>query len=344
MSEPIISQAMLMAAGLGTRLRPFTETIPKVLLPVMGTPVAQYAVDALVTSGVKNIVANIHHLPEVAKKGLQNFESSSGFLQFSDESNRLLGSAGGIRKALDCFKNESFFLANGDVLCDIDWNALAACHFQLKKKWDVQMTLAVFKRGPSGENYREIHVDPEQGLVQKLGALEHKRPYFIGAAVLEKSAFAHLPSDEPADFVQSVLEPAIARQKVGAFLSSGFWFDLGSPLLWFRTHHALLHLLEVGRFATPMSRLWRHRIEKVNTRIGDRIWIAKDSPRPFRVTRWAPSCYWDGRGCDDSGVPDYLGPQAFLYGPADPERDNYSQGIGYGNLWHSEASQDLEGY
>jgi NDP-sugar pyrophosphorylase family protein len=60
---------MLMAAGLGTRLRPFTEMEPKPLLPVMGIPMAQFAVDALVATGVRHVVANVHFKPERARAG-----------------------------------------------------------------------------------------------------------------------------------------------------------------------------------------------------------------------------------------------------------------------------------
>src|SRR5688572_3800538 len=96
-----ITQAMLMGAGLGQRLRPFTDFCPKVLMPVMGIPVAQYSVDALVAAGVEKIVANYHHLPEQSKLGLKNLDLPSHTkLILSDESDLLLGSSGAYKKAL----------------------------------------------------------------------------------------------------------------------------------------------------------------------------------------------------------------------------------------------------
>src|SRR5688500_7784184 len=92
---------MLMTAGLGTRLRPFTEIAPKHLLPVMGVPMAQFAVDLLARFGVSRIVCNVHHRADLAVPALKALEHGPGTsIEISDESQLLLGSAGGIRKAL----------------------------------------------------------------------------------------------------------------------------------------------------------------------------------------------------------------------------------------------------
>src|SRR5690349_9521799 len=97
-----IKTAMLMTAGLGTRLRPFTDLLPKPLLPLMGIPMAQFALDALAEAGVEKVVANVHHLPEKLRESLPGLATQAGIkeLRLSDETQELLGSAGGMRNAL----------------------------------------------------------------------------------------------------------------------------------------------------------------------------------------------------------------------------------------------------
>src|SRR4051794_34692208 len=95
-----ISTAMIMAAGVGSRLRPFTDLKAKALLPVLGIPVIQFQMDSLVHSGVSRLVVNVHHHAVSTQEGLQSLDRGASALQTSDESGLLLGSAGGIRNAL----------------------------------------------------------------------------------------------------------------------------------------------------------------------------------------------------------------------------------------------------
>src|SRR4051812_21400006 len=103
MRKSDITQAMFMCAGLGTRLRPFTEIRTKALMPLLGIPIAQFGLDSLVSSGVSKIVANVHHDAANSTRGLRQLEYSGASLLISDESDLLLGSAGGLRKALPLF-------------------------------------------------------------------------------------------------------------------------------------------------------------------------------------------------------------------------------------------------
>jgi MurNAc alpha-1-phosphate uridylyltransferase len=103
---------MLMSAGLGTRLKPFTDLEPKALIPVMGVPTAQFSLDALAQAHVETIVANIHHQAEKARAGLESLERGNARLVISDESALLMGSGGGIAKALPNFGHRPFYWLN----------------------------------------------------------------------------------------------------------------------------------------------------------------------------------------------------------------------------------------
>ncbi len=99
-----------MAAGLGTRLRPFTQYRNKTLFPLMGVPIAQYALDAFSELKVKDTIVNVHHLPDFTRKALGELDWGGMHYGISDESKRLLGSAGGLRFADHLFYEDSFLL------------------------------------------------------------------------------------------------------------------------------------------------------------------------------------------------------------------------------------------
>lgn len=326
--------AMLMAAGLGTRLRPFSEITPKPLLPVMGIPTAQFAVDQLVYSGVSRIVANVHHRSLAATQGLTGLDlgrPGECEMLISDESDRLLGSAGGLRKALPLLGNKPFFLLNGDMLCELDLARLWTHHHALRSRWGVSLTLAVFRAGPPGGKYSEIQFDPESELITGIGPASEEKPFFVGAAVIEPEALERVPDGEPAEFVPLVLRPAIEQRKAGLFLDEGYWFDIGSPELWLNTHLSLMRRLEHGR----LPALWRRRIEHFNTRLASEIWVGNDFRKAARaqVTNWAGPCYWSGM--EGAGpAPSQLGPNAVVYGSlAAGAQPGSGPGIGYGGPW-----------
>jgi MurNAc alpha-1-phosphate uridylyltransferase len=318
---------MLMAAGLGTRLRPFTLHEPKALLPVMGVPVAAFAVDSATRAGVQRIVANVHHLAERARAGLKGLERGPAELRISDESALLLGSAGGYRKALPLLGPGPFFALNADVLCDVDLARLWRQHQRLRSRFGVVMTLAVLRSAPSGEKYRRIAVDPATSLVTELVMTpEENPPFWAGVAVIEPEALSGVPEDQPAEFVPLVLRPAIESGRVGALVTSGQWHDIGSPELWLRTHLRLIGALETG----ALSAGWRRLIERRASRVESLQWVTRGGRIPAQAAgEWAGPCFWDGKG----QAPRRFGPEAVLYGDAPSGRDVLGRGIGIAGVW-----------
>ena len=326
---------MLMAAGLGTRLRPFTELQPKALLPVMGIPCAQFALDMLSRTGVHRVVANVHHLAEPAREGLSAMNRS---IRISDESGLLLGSAGGIAKALPELGSGAFFLMNADVICDADLAALARCHSRLRERHGVRLTLAVFPGSKGGGSYREILLGPPmqgqreghaEGLIRGLGPLAQGRPYFVGVAVVEPEAFGGIGSSEPSELVPRVLEPAIRDSKAGFFFSSGCWLDIGAPELWARAHFELIKRMEIGSIAPE----WRHRIESVNHRIGQEMWVSKRAHQRFPTADWWAPAYFNELGDPTAMPPRRFGANGVLYGKARPTPERFEDAIGYRGLF-----------
>lgn len=316
-----------MAAGLGTRLRPFTERMPKALMPVLGVPMAQFAVDALVAAGIHKIIANVHHHAEAARAGFVGLDLGGARLAISDESAELLGSAGGLRHAATHFGGRPFLLLNADVLSGADLPALIRRHTELRARFGVSLTLCVHPRCPAAGEYREI-VFNDAGLMTALGDFRRSSAFFVGSAIVEPEALAHVPAQGPAEFIPTILQPALAARKVGVALTTGTWRDVGSPALWLEAHTALMEGLETGRLdGQRFPDAWRKRIERASARVAPGIWRARGARVPARAAEWAEPAYWGGGGA----APGVLGPSAVLYGP--PASATLAGGIGLGGDW-----------
>src|SRR5690348_2144756 len=106
---------MIMAAGLGTRMRPLTNDRPKPMVMVGGKPLIDHAIDRLIAAGVKLIVVNVHYRAEMLISHLKRRSDGTKIL-VSEETDELLGTGGGVAKALSFFEGESFFIHNSDSI------------------------------------------------------------------------------------------------------------------------------------------------------------------------------------------------------------------------------------
>ncbi|MBU6153171.1 MAG: nucleotidyltransferase family protein [Bdellovibrionales bacterium] len=252
---------MVLAAGLGTRLRPFTERTPKPLIPLYGIPCIEFVLLSLQKAGVREAVVNIHAHADQVRAHLHSSARGSLQIAISDESRLLLGSAGGIRHALPLLGKEAFFSMNADVLHLAPLEDLARRHQALRDQHNVLMTLVLASgealAGQDGE-YREIVANDSTGLIE--GFAEKKRgvPFFTGTAVFEPDAFRHLPLGVPAEFVPEVLQPAIRAGRVGFLRSDAVWLDIGSPELWFRAEQRIREILSSGRIPDFLANRLKH--------------------------------------------------------------------------------------
>ena len=121
---------MIFAAGLGTRLKPLTDTLPKALVPLAGKTLLQWQVEKLKAAGIRDIVVNIHHFPDMIINYLKDNDNFGCNIQVSDERDMLLETGGGLRKAEEKFRslgvqefrssNEGILICNVDILSNID--------------------------------------------------------------------------------------------------------------------------------------------------------------------------------------------------------------------------------
>jgi N-acetyl-alpha-D-muramate 1-phosphate uridylyltransferase len=136
---------MLFAAGLGTRLKPFTDNHPKALAPVNGKSLLEHNILYLQKFGIKEVIVNVHHFAEQIEASLTNNNGFGSKVHVSDERNEVLETGGGLLKAAHFFNNEDFVVMNVDMLTNFNLQRLIDNHISS----NALATLAVMKRNSS---------------------------------------------------------------------------------------------------------------------------------------------------------------------------------------------------
>lgn len=125
-------KAMIFAAGLGTRFKPWTDEHPKALAIVNGKSLLQHNIEYLQRYGIKDVIVNVHHFPNQIIDSVKKNNGWGSNITISDESDNLLETGGGLLKARDFFTEEPFLTINADILTDLDLKKLIGFHEQLK--------------------------------------------------------------------------------------------------------------------------------------------------------------------------------------------------------------------
>ncbi len=214
-------KAMVLAAGLGTRLRPLTYEITKPMVPVLDRPVMEHILDLLKRHGFDEVIANLHYFPDSIK------EYFGDRISYRVEE-ELLGTAGGVRACRDFFGGEPFLVISGDALTDIDLGALAARHSEAGG----MATLAV-KKVPDTREYGVVLHDREGRIT---GFQEKPSPDEAlsdlgncGIYVFSPEIFDYFPERPFADWAQDVF-PALLENDVPFHIHEidEYWNDVGS--------------------------------------------------------------------------------------------------------------------
>lgn len=222
-------KAMVLAAGLGTRLRPITNRIPKPMVPVAGRPIMEHIVELLREHGFAEVIANLHWFPDTIR---DHFGDGSAFgisLRYSYEE-ELLGTAGGVRNVAPFFGEQPFLVISGDALTDIDLTAMRAAH----ESRDGIATLAV-KRVPDTREYGVVIAGPGgriEGFQEKPDPAEAlSEAANCGIYIFGPRIFDHFPPEtQPfADWALDVF-PALLEAGVPFYAHEidAYWNDVGS--------------------------------------------------------------------------------------------------------------------
>ncbi len=227
-------KAMILAAGLGSRLRPLTDSIPKALIPVNGKPLLQRVVEKLKAQGINELIVNVHHLGEQVVRFIRENQSFGLRIEISRES-ELLDTGGGIKQAAWFFDDgRPFLVHNVDIITDLDIPAMLTAHVQT----GALATLAVRKR----KTNRYFLFDKDRRLCgweavntgeQKIVASRAKdlqRFSFMGVHILSPEIFSLFPEQKAFSIVPVYLDMASQGKPVYAFPANDCnWLDVGKP-------------------------------------------------------------------------------------------------------------------
>ncbi len=225
-------EAMLFAAGLGTRLFPLTKDKPKALVEVNGKPLIWYAINYLQSFGVDRIIINLHHFAEQIKEYCSK-EQFKAELVFSHEKKQLLDTGGGLKYASSLFsENQDIIILNVDILTDIDLNAMLECH----KANNNLVTLATADRKGS----RKLLFDSTYKLTgwkdYKTGksiqtANFDKTVYeasFTGVHIVSSKLFSLMSEKDIFSIIHLYLDICESNRVAAFNVDYTYWFDVGT--------------------------------------------------------------------------------------------------------------------
>jgi NDP-sugar pyrophosphorylase family protein len=232
-----IDRALVLTAGLGTRLRPLTDVRAKPAIPVAGEPMIRRIIRWLVSRGVADLVLNLHHLPETLTAVVGDGADLGARVRYSWEQPRVLGSAGGPRLALPLIAADSFFLINGDTLTDVDLDAVASAHATS----GALVSLALVPN-TEFERYGGVVLNADghvTGFVRR-GPSAKGSYHFIGVQVASRSAFTSITPGEPASSVGGIYDTLMETKpgSVRGVVCDAEFFDVGTADDYRRTSQA----------------------------------------------------------------------------------------------------------
>jgi NDP-sugar pyrophosphorylase family protein len=223
---------MILAAGLGTRLKPLTNHRPKALVPFKGIPLLEGVIRRLSEAGIEDILINVHHFADQVREFIASLDVPATRLEVSDESQKLMDTGGALLFARDYLSEEEEFLVhNVDVYTDLDIGGLIRTH----RDGDAVATLAVKKRDTSRSllfdkqgwlcGWRHNETGEEKIVRPHAGSLEDYGNSCI--QVISRKFFDHFPRTEPLNLTMMYLELARSHRIQPYVQNEDYWYDLG---------------------------------------------------------------------------------------------------------------------
>lgn len=229
--------AFVLAAGLGTRLRPLTEHRPKPLVPVCGVPMLSYALALCARHGKRRVVVNAHHLAEqlVAWRGRHEGCDVEVVVEAPDA----LGTGGGLKAVASKLSNP-VVVVNGDTLTDLDLGALAAAV-------PAGGAALALRPDPEGARRHGVVAADAEGVVVRLSSVARadgvgevdEGTFFTGLHALDPAVLARVP-DGPACIVRSAYKELLPLRRLRGLRHDGLWLDVGDPVAYLAANLAVL--------------------------------------------------------------------------------------------------------
>lgn len=223
--QPPIRSAIVFAAGLGKRMRPITDTLPKPLVKVGGKAMLDFGLDALAEAGIENAIVNVHHLADQVERHLRDRKAPR--ILISDERDALLETGGGARKALPLLGEAPFLTVNSDTL----WLEKSSNIARLIAAWQpekMDMLLLLAERATSiGFDGKGDFLRDDCGRLTRRG-IAPQAPYaYAGIGIVKPSLFVDTP--DGAWSLNLLFDRAIAQGRLFGHILDGVWLHVGTP-------------------------------------------------------------------------------------------------------------------
>lgn len=224
-SRPI-RRAMVLAAGIGQRMRPITDSLPKPLVRIGGKAMLDHALDRLAESGVTEAVVNVHHLAEQIEAHLAG--RTHPRIVISDERDELLETGGGVKKALPLLGTEPFFHVNSDSL----WSETGISNIAaMAEAWapaDMDMLMLLARREDSvGFDGAGDFFQDADGRLTRRGQAPTAPVVYAGVIIMKPEIFADTP--EGSFSLNLLFDRLIARKRLFGHVLQGQWLHVGTP-------------------------------------------------------------------------------------------------------------------
>ncbi len=218
--------AMVLAAGMSTRMRPLTDTMPKPLVPLRGIPLIDHVIGRLEQAGVETVVVNLHYHADRLEAHLKQRQKPR--IVFSDERGKILDSGLGAKRMLPHIGDKPFLLANSDTV----WRENAAPNVpRMLDAWDehrmdILLLLASTATSIGYDGRGDFHCDAS-GLLSRRGTHETAPFAYAGFAVLKPELFKDTP-EEPFS-LNLLFDRAITAKRLYGLRLDGVWMHIGTP-------------------------------------------------------------------------------------------------------------------
>jgi mannose-1-phosphate guanylyltransferase len=226
-------KAMVLAAGRGRRLRPLTDLIPKVLVPIVNTPMIDRTIELLALHGVQQVIINAHHRSHKITDYFKRREPSGAGIEVRVEE-EILGTGGGIKNTQDFWDERPFIAINGDIVTDINLSEVYAYHQRRGNL--VTMVLHDFPV------YNKLRIDEDMNILSIGPTTGGKNTLaFTGIHVIDPEVLDYIPGNARYDIIDCYRQLIQEKRPVRAYVATGHrWIDIGTVHEYIRANFELL--------------------------------------------------------------------------------------------------------
>jgi mannose-1-phosphate guanylyltransferase len=228
-------KALVLAAGLGTRMKPFTFFRAKASLPLLNIPFIHYPLQYLLANGIRETVINLHAHPDSVRKIVGNFKGMQ--IEYSHEP-EILGTAGAMRKAAQFLTSDPFVVMNSDMIVDIPLQTVLDYHSTV----GADVTLVIMKDARFA-HYGGIYFDGDPLQLSGFRSGTGESYHYTGFQLVSPRVFDYIPGERKSGIFTDIYPARMRELKIFGFLYQGLWKEMGNLKEYLRTSLDLLRNL-----------------------------------------------------------------------------------------------------